>query len=704
MNLRDLVPPTSSSYLWAIFVYAGVVACLPLASRGAVPVGYQISWNDEFDGTSLNESDWWYRADEKHRSKQLPSNVSLQGGELVLTLDRLDTPINGFNAAGAGIITQQRFQYGYYETRAKLGDGIDSDNDGQIDEGWHHAFWAQYAEGDGNGNVGTTFPPARRTEIDGYENSSSSTLNRMTQHVLVWNDQGVITERLPSSDISTLPDGTQHDWHTYGFEWTPEEVRFFIDGVHTKTAVYPADQYEHSAGINLWLTAISANWDDPDMEDSEARYDYFRFYEKGAINIASGETMTVGVLEDSTAAASQGTGGLAGNITVENGGRLNGAGWVYGNLTVQAGGIVQVAAAGSGTSSPITTGEDFESYTPGTTFSSGSATGLTPNWTYYDLADPGESTTDTVWEIRGADGTGSEPSDPALLGESQMLFQTNTDIDYSLDPQGSPFAGAIAVTDQLDTSGNADIIGVDFVFDGFGDTGNQNLDTKVVFGFRDVDNWFALSLVRGSSSSTGSTEIQVSANVDGDRQTVFSTNGTAEFAGYFEQDTLLHAQIQHDATLGFVSFEIVDPTTGTVLAEASGLDDRFMFDGDLGLAVNNDATGIDNIWVTTQTALPITSLQDLEIQGDTSFEAGSTLQLDLGSTTAHDMLVSTGSVSLGGILDANLATQSSLALGDVLTIVDAAGGVTGQFDDITFPELPGDLSFIIRLPHQFGGA
>ena len=673
--------------------------------HAAVPLGYQLSWSDEFEYSQLNKSDWWYRADEKQQSIQLPSNVELDNGELVLNLTPLAMPINGFGAAGAGVITQQRFHYGYYETRSKLGDGIDHDNDGKIDEGWHHAFWAMAAEADPNGNVLTTFPSFRRTEIDGYENGSSGNIGRMSQHVLVWNDQGQITHKLPSSDITFNTPGTEYDWHTYGFEWTPREVRFYVDGQLTKTAAYPVEQFEHDQ-INLWLTAISTNAEansGPGQELSEARYDYFRFYEKGAINVANGEILTAGVLDDIPGAARQGTGGVAGDITVEGGGLLNGAGWVYGNVAVQAGGVVRVgdAASQSVTPTSVTTTEDFESFTPGTAFASGSSTGLMPNWTFFDLADPGESTTDSVWQISGADGTGSEPSDSALTGESQMLFQTNTDIDFSLDPQGSPFAGAIAVTDALDTSGNADIINADIVFDGYGDPSNQNLDTKLVFGFRDVDNWLALSLVRGSSSSPGATQIQVSANVDGDRQTVFSTGGTAEFPGYFEQDTILHAQLQHDATLGYVSFEIVDPNTGTVLAEASGLDDRFKFDGDLGLAVNNDATGIDNISVTTRSSLPLEILQDLEILGDTTFAAGSTLELDLASTTVHDQLLSTGSVALGGTLEASLAPQANLALGDVLTIVDAAGGVSGHFDDIFFPELAGDLSFIIRyLPNS----
>ena len=165
-----------------------------------VPLGYELSWADEFDGVALNESEWLYRADEKQRSIQLPSNVEVGDGLLTLNLTLLDTPINGFDAAGAGVISRRRFRYGYYETRSRLGDGIDHDNDGQTDEGWHHAFWAQLAEAQPDGTVSTTFPSIRRTEIDGYENGSGN-LGRLTQHVLPWNEQGQIVARLPADDV-----------------------------------------------------------------------------------------------------------------------------------------------------------------------------------------------------------------------------------------------------------------------------------------------------------------------------------------------------------------------------------------------------------------------------------------------------------------------------------------------------------------------
>ncbi len=671
-----------------------VVLSAVSTSLATPPAGYQLFWADEFDGTSLNESDWWYRGDEKHRSIQLEENVSVQGGELILTLDRLDTPINGFNAAGAGIITQQRFHYGYYETRAKLGDGIDHDGNGGIDEGWHHAFWAMAAEADENGHVLTTFPSFRKTEIDGYENGSGN-LGRMSQHVLYW-DGGSITHRLPSEDITYQTPGTEFDYHTYGFEWTPQEVRFFVDDVHTKTAVFPAEQFEHDQ-INLWLTAIATNWEDPDMEDSEARYDYFRFYTPGAITVAGGEMLQVGAAADISApvggtitTASFGpdgnisAGGLTGDVVVESTGLLHGAGTVYGNVTVESGGTIRVGQELQPPTPgvpPTITSEDFESFTPGVAFENNAATGLMPDWSFHDLGSTGN---DVRFEISGADGTSSEPSEPALTGESQMLFQTNPDIDYANDPGGSPFAGAVAISNTLDTSRAVDIIEADIVFDGYGDDSAQTMDHKLVFGFRDINNWFSLSLVAGQGSGSG-VYVDVIANIDGDRQNVFAEAGTGSFNGSFPQDTILHTHLEHDSTTGFVSFSITDPSTGDVLAEAYVLDDRFKFDGLVGLAVNNDAAGIDNLTVTSVDQITVDGVQTFGVDGDFTLQAGGILALDIQDTSTYDRLEVAGQLTAQGTLDiTQVLGHGDLQLGDSFDLLDF-GSAVGSFAQINLP-------------------
>jgi beta-glucanase (GH16 family) len=659
----------------------------------APPPGFELVWSDEFEGSSLDELSWWYRADEKQQSIQLPENVSVEGGSLKLSLTPLATPVNGFHAAGAGVISQQRFGCGYYETRSRLGDGNDDDNDGSTDEGWWHAFWAMAAEGQPDGTVTTTFPAIRRTEIDGYENGSND-LSRFTQHVLPWNSSGQIIARLPSNDVSMIPADMIHDWHTYGFEWSPSEVRFYVDDVFQHAANYPADRYEHDE-INVWLTAISTNNQSSDQELSEARYDYFRFYGPRPIEVGAGESLQIGSAMDLAApvggsitgpgfvAAAPSVAGVQADVVVEAGGLVTGAGVVHGDLTLRSEGHLQVATAGSpATSQGNTTVEDFEGFAPGRAFAGGAPTGRMPGWRFYDL---GAATTDAVFAITGADTTAAEPSDPNLVGETQMLFQTNPDIDFAREAVGNePFAGAAAVTSDFDTSGSVDLIEVDFVFDGHGDASGANLDAKIVFGFRDIDNWYSLSLVAGSSSGA-STQIDVIANVEGERHNVFASSGQNDFIGAFPQDKLLHTKIVHDAGQGFVAFSITDPQTGEVLAEAFAIDDRFRADGDVGLAVNNDAVGIDNLVVTTQDVLPLPSVQTLTVKGDYVQEAAATATFDLASGTIHDQLEVIGSATLGGTLELVRAVGFDAHVGELLPLIVTREGIFHAFDEAILP-------------------
>lgn len=248
--------------------------------------GFELEWSDEFDGSSLDTLKWAYRVDNKHRSIQLKENVQFEDGKLILTLRQYKEPIGGKLASGAGIVSKRKFRYGYYEVRAKLGTGKDLDGDGDVDEGWHHSFWAMAAEVNSS-EVSTTYLDIRRTEIDCYENASDHTheaesgLKRFSQHVIVWQEDGQEWGRLPKppADITEIPGFNANAWHTYGFAWNEEVINFYVDGEITQIADYPAEKFTHDM-LNVWLTAISANWCKSGAQDSRAEYDYFRFYTK----------------------------------------------------------------------------------------------------------------------------------------------------------------------------------------------------------------------------------------------------------------------------------------------------------------------------------------------------------------------------------------------------------------------------------------
>src|SRR5215470_6540823 len=133
------------------------------------PPGYKLKWYDTFDGASLDSSRWMYRTDVKADSSQRPENVAVENGNLVIRLKKEDH--RGKNYTGGGVISRERFRYGYYEARAKMHGGA----------GWHQSVWAMAAT-DGS----TTYPPIIRTEIDGVEfDSGTPSLGHMG--LIKWN-------------------------------------------------------------------------------------------------------------------------------------------------------------------------------------------------------------------------------------------------------------------------------------------------------------------------------------------------------------------------------------------------------------------------------------------------------------------------------------------------------------------------------------
>lgn len=272
--------------IYILFVAVVFFGCDVKSQDANHLTGFKLEWSDEFDGTTLDTSKWAYRVDNKHRSIQLKENVQFQNGKLVLNLRQHKESIEGKLASGAGIVSKRRFRYGYYEVKAKLGLGKDTDGDGFNDDGWHHSFWAMAAVVESS-EVSTTYPDIRRTEIDCYENASDhkheaeSGLNRFTQHVIVWQEDGSEWGRLPKppGDITEIDGFDANEWHTYGFKWDENEILFYVDGEVQQVADYPTDKFEHDM-VNVWLTAISANWCKAGAQDSRAEYDYFRFYSK----------------------------------------------------------------------------------------------------------------------------------------------------------------------------------------------------------------------------------------------------------------------------------------------------------------------------------------------------------------------------------------------------------------------------------------
>ncbi|GAB4055311.1 glycoside hydrolase family 16 protein [Catellatospora paridis] len=240
----------------------GMGAAAP-AQADPTGTGWTMVFSDDFDGSTVDTAKWNYRTDVKAYSAQRPENVTVSGGLMSINLKQ--EAYAGKSFTGGGLVSKQTMRYGYYETRAKINDGV----------GWHSSFWLMA------GNGSTTFPAEQRTEIDGFEIDSTSSpalLRNNHSGVHTWNGGGASGPYHPGSTYNTGLDLRQ--WHTYGIDWAETSVKFYVDGVLKYTAAYTPSQWTHDY-TSIWLTSIGYGTSpDPAFLPTAVQFDYIRYWQK----------------------------------------------------------------------------------------------------------------------------------------------------------------------------------------------------------------------------------------------------------------------------------------------------------------------------------------------------------------------------------------------------------------------------------------
>ncbi|MBC5642440.1 family 16 glycosylhydrolase [Parabacteroides sp. BX2] len=247
--------------------------------------GYRLIFHDEFDGEKINTDKWipeYLPSWPKDRSVCAPT-YEMKNGIIRLIIDKNSKNefdkgmhISGFMSASRTglhhydpkkkalhqIKTEatQINQYGYYEMRAKMQDG----------GGVHCAWWL----------IGFEDDPNQSCEIDIFEILGTD-INRIWSTVHSWKD-------------STIQYHTEHPWfankklaeefHIYGFDWTPEDVTVYVDGIqvmkHKAAITYPLIQiisfYDNRKAKDGWTGTYDPTIPYPKSFD----IDYIRMYKK----------------------------------------------------------------------------------------------------------------------------------------------------------------------------------------------------------------------------------------------------------------------------------------------------------------------------------------------------------------------------------------------------------------------------------------
>ncbi|GGZ88095.1 family 16 glycosylhydrolase [Algibacter mikhailovii] len=222
--------------------------------------------SDEFNKYTLNESNW-YPNNPKWKGRPPTyfhgSNVSLENNELVIQINKHGNAVlpEGFTHSTGFIKSKNKFLYGYFEAECKL-----------MDAPWVSGFWMT--------NAGKNW----WTEIDICENAPGLEYNRhdLNSNIHVFRspkENGDVKKHFSRTKKYYFPEELQADYHVWGLEWTPEYIRFYIDGILFREAEnthwHQPLEVNFNCESNKWFGALPDN----NRLDGKFYVKYFRVWE-----------------------------------------------------------------------------------------------------------------------------------------------------------------------------------------------------------------------------------------------------------------------------------------------------------------------------------------------------------------------------------------------------------------------------------------
>ncbi len=270
--------------LLSLFLMVILFATL-LPAPKAEAATWNLVWSDEFNGSSLNTSNWTYETgtgsggwgnNELQYYTGRSENVQVTGGNLVITARR--ESYGGMNYTSARIKTQglKSFTYGKVEARIKLPTG----------QGLWPAFWML-----GTNITSVGWPYCG--EIDIMERVNFNSYVNGTVH---WDANGYASYGRTSGNL----DFSQY--HVYSIEWDSSYIRWFVDGVqynefYIANNTGNTEEFQRPFFLLLNL-AVGGNW--PGSPNSSTPFpsqmlvDYVRVYQaSSSSSIVSGGVYTL---------------------------------------------------------------------------------------------------------------------------------------------------------------------------------------------------------------------------------------------------------------------------------------------------------------------------------------------------------------------------------------------------------------------------
>lgn len=228
-------------------------------------------WAEEFEGNKINENDWTFELGDGcpyicgwgNKEKQIytRNNHRLENGMLYIQARKEKEQYTSTRIVTKG---KRQFQYGRFETRAKLAVG----------EGVWPAFWLLGSNIDAVG-----WPLSGEIDVLEY-------VGRAPEEIFTTLHTQDKNGDFANSKTTRIPN-IEEGFHVYAAEWDAEKIAFFVDDVNVYTfapkerteAIWPFDQPFYLL-LNL---AIGGHFGGPAVDDSifpqEFIVDYIRVYQ-----------------------------------------------------------------------------------------------------------------------------------------------------------------------------------------------------------------------------------------------------------------------------------------------------------------------------------------------------------------------------------------------------------------------------------------
>lgn len=260
----------------------GPLGPLPTRANPGLPLSDQANagrWvfdtklSDDFNGSTLDLERWHVNNaignESLGRKPALykPENATVSNGHLNIVFRKEILPEKyvklGFKDYSSAMVrTRERGFYGYYEARAK-----------PMNSAGSSAFWLAWT-----GMVDNA------TEIDIFEiggKTKNGALDRsynMNAHLWATPQS---TEHIANGSIWVSPWRLADDFHVYGFDWQPDTLRWYVDGVLVRESknqhfFFPMEVNFDSEAFWKWFGVV----DDADLP-STFQIDYFHRWQRG---------------------------------------------------------------------------------------------------------------------------------------------------------------------------------------------------------------------------------------------------------------------------------------------------------------------------------------------------------------------------------------------------------------------------------------